>query len=123
MFMNNPANGAEHGPLDIRTEAFDGTVALSIAGTARAEAADQLRAALEVLRPAPGQRVSLRLEGLEFCDPPVAWELLEFVREARDLGAGVVVESHPDPVVSTILRLADVRDDLGLHPDGIGSRN
>lgn len=115
-------DGAAHGPLDIRAESYDGSVALTISGLARTDAADQLRAALEALRPAPGQRLHLRLDGLESCDAPVADDLLEFVRDAKDGGAEVVLESRPGPLVSTILLLADVRDDLGLHPGG-GARN
>lgn len=120
--MNSPGNGSASGPLDIRTDARDGTLALMLSGRARAEALDQVKAVLDGLRPTSGQRVHLRLGELDTCEPPVAWELLEFVREAKDEGAEVVVESHPDPVVSTVLLLADVRDDLGLRTNGNGSR-
>ena len=77
---------------------------------------------LDGLSPAETARLHLRLDALDSCDTPVAWELLEFVREARDGGTEVVIESHPDVVVSTILMLADVRDDLGLRAAGDGTR-
>lgn len=126
--MNTPGNGSARSPLDssthsleVQTEVLDGTVALTMAGRARAEALDQVKAVLDELSPAPGQRLHLRLAALHSCETPVAWELLEFVRDAKDGGTEVVVESHPDTVVSTILMLADVRDDLGLRANGNGN--
>jgi hypothetical protein len=118
--VTTPFGGSVRDPLQIHTESFDGTVALTIAGRADAEAADQLRAVLESLGAAPGRCLRLRLDKLQSCETPVAFDLLEFVREIKDGGSEVVVESHPDAVVSTILMLADVRDDLGLRvrPDG-----
>lgn len=113
--------GPVHRPLHIHTESCDGTVALAIAGRTDAEAIEQLRAVLAALELAPGQRMSLRLDSLHSCATPVAFELLEFVRDIKDGGSEVVVESHPDAVVSTILMLADVRDDLGLRADSNGS--
>jgi hypothetical protein len=113
--------GPVHGSLDIRTESCDGTVALAIAGRADAEAIEQLRAALASLELAPGQRMRLRLDRLHSCDTPMAFELLEFVRDVKDGGTEVGVESHPDAVVSTILMLADVRDDLGLRVSPSGT--
>jgi hypothetical protein len=76
---------------------------------------------LDSLDPAPGQRLHLRLDSLQSCETPVAFDLLEFVRDIKDRGSEVVVETQPDAVVSTILMLADVRDDLGLRADGHGS--
>lgn len=106
------------GPFDIHTESVDGRVALTLSGRADAEAAGQLRAALAAVGPSPGQRLHLRLSGLHSCETVVAFDLLDFVREAKDAGAEVVLEDRPDPVVSTILLLADVRDDLDLRVDG-----
>jgi len=108
-------------PLDIRTESRDGTVALTLSGRATADAAGRLRAALESIGTAPGQCLHLRLDRLHACETPVALDLLEFVRDLKDGGAEVVLESHPDTVVSTILLLADVRDDLGLRAGADGS--
>jgi hypothetical protein len=112
--------GPVHGPFHVHAESFDGMVALTIAGRADAEAADQLRAALDSVGAAPGRCLHLRLDKLHSCEVPVAFELLEFVRDVKDVGSEVVVERRPDTVVSTILMLADVRDDLGLRvrPDG-----
>ncbi len=121
--MTTPEDGSVRDPLHIHTESLDEMVALTIAGRADAEAVNQLKAVLESLEPAPGRRLHLRLGKLHSCETPVAFELLEFVRDVKDGGTEVVVESHPDPVVSTILMLADVRDDLGLRSrtDGDGS--
>lgn len=103
------------GPLDIQTESHDGKVTLTISGRADDEAAAQLRSVLDSLDPAPGRCLHLRLGRLDFCATPVAFELLEFVRDVKDGGTEVVLASRPDTVVSTILLLADVRDDLGLR--------
>jgi hypothetical protein len=107
-------------PLHIQTESYDGTVALTLAGRADTEAVDQLKGVLESLGTVAGRRLHLRLAGLESCETPVAFELLEFVRDVKDGGTEVVVDNPQDAVVSTILMLADVRDDLGLRirPDG-----
>ena len=121
--MNTPGNGSARGPLDIQADTRDGTLALTLAGRAHAEALDEVKAALDGLRTAPARRLHLRLGDLDTCEPPVAWELLEFVRDVKDDGAEVVVESHPDPVVSTVLLLADVRDDLGLRSNGRSNGN
>lgn len=106
--------------LEVQTDVIDGTVALTLAGRARAEALDQVSAVLGGLGRAPRLRLRLRLAALSSCDTPVAWELLEFVRDVKDGGGEVVLESRPDPVVSAVIMLADVRDDLGLraHADG-----
>lgn len=109
-----------HDPLDIRTESLDGEVALTLSGRGAAEAADQLRAVLESIDTTPGQCLHLRLDELHFCETPVALELLEFVEDLKDGGTEVVLESQPDTVVSTILMLVDVRDDLGLRARAAG---
>lgn len=116
--VTTPDGGSVRDPLHIHTESLDETVALTIAGRADADAAEQLRAVLDSLGPAPGQRLHLRLGKLQACETPVAFDLLEFVRDVKDAGTEVVLEGRPDTVVSTILMLADVRDDLRLRADG-----
>lgn len=111
---------AARSSLDISTHSVDGAVAVTLAGRGHADALEQVKTVLERLRASPGKRLHLRLAELDFCETPVAWELLEFVRDVKDGGAEVVLESPPDMVVSTVLLLADVRDDLGLRADGDG---
>ena len=104
--------------LDIQAESRDGTVVVTISGRACADTAGQLKTMLDGLRPAAERRLRLRLGALESCDPPIAWELLDFVRDVKDGGVEVVVEEPPNTVVSTVLLLADVRGDLGLRTYG-----
>ena len=120
--MSTPQDGSGLATPDIQSESRDGTVVVTISGRACADAVDQVRTMLDGLRPAAERRLLLRLAALESCDPPVAWELLEFVRDVKDGGVEVVVDERPNAVVGTVLLLADVRDDLGLRSDGDGSR-
>lgn len=122
--MFTPRDGSGLATLDIQAESRDGTVVLTMAGRACGDTVGQVRTLLDGLRPAAGRRLWLRLGALESCDPPVAWELLDFVRDVKDGGVEVVVDERPNEMVSTVLLLADVRDDLGLRDGdpGDGSR-
>jgi hypothetical protein len=113
--VTTPGIGSVRDPLEIQTESLDGEVALTLSGAGAAEAAGRLRAVLESIDTAPGQCLHLRLDRLHSCETPVALELVEFVEDLKDGGVEVVLESQPGTVVSTILMLTDVRDDLGLR--------
>ena len=113
--MTTPDGTSERDPLRIHTEPLDQTVAVTIAGRVDTGSAGQLTSVLASLGAAPARSLRLRLDKLQSCAPSVAFDLLEFVRDIKDRGGEVVLERHPDTVVSTILMFADVRDDLGLR--------
>lgn len=103
--------------LSVRTEsaAGDGRTVVHVAGDVDLESADDLRAALEVVVPAPqpGHQTVVDLADVPFLDSSGVRVLLE-ARTAALAGGGALVVHNPSGMVARVLEVTGVAGILGL---------
>ncbi|MFG2356424.1 STAS domain-containing protein [Streptomyces sp. NPDC048521] len=104
-------------PLNItRHDAATGPV-LHVAGELDYDRAAALRRQVEHLVLAPGQRLTLDLSGLEFCDSTGITALLAARHHAETAGADIVLAAVPPGLLRT-LTIVGLDQIFTLHADG-----
>ncbi|GAB7028917.1 STAS domain-containing protein [Streptomyces sp. NPDC021749] len=103
-------------PLKITTrDAATGPV-LEITGELDYDHAHELREVLTTLTLRPGQRLTLDLAGMEFCDSSGITALIAAYRHAQAAQADLALAAAPARTVR-ILRIVGLDQIFSLHPD------